>query len=107
MPRYDYKCCTVWEQFSDYDSRDSVKCCDCGKLASRLVSLFAIHNATHIGAKRFAGIEKATGVTGIECVKDASKALEQAGVTPVDAYFRQKPLPKRQEVTDEDFMKYL
>jgi len=107
MPRYDFECCKKWEQYVDYDNRNSVRCVDCGKLANRLVSLFAFNGATYVGTDRFKGAEIGTGVKGLESVKDVDRALAVAGAQPIDAYYRPPKPPPPKEVTLKELAPYL
>ena len=107
MPRYDYSCCSKFEKYAEFDRRDSVTCGVCGKLASRMVAQFAFLGASYVGTKRFQGAELALGVKGIESTKELSRAMKEAHVEPVDAYYRKPELPKPKEVTIEELAPYL
>lgn len=107
MPFYTYKCCKEWDARVDVDSRDSVRCSDCWKLASRLVSQFNFVGAGYVGTKRFAGAELALGKQGLESIRDVERAMEEVGAQPVDPYYRPPAPPPLKEITLKELNEYL
>ena len=81
----EYSCCgKVWDKLVKFNSRDRVRCCDCGKLASRLVSHFNVPGATYVGTDKFKGAEAALGVRGVESANEIDRICKEQGVHPVD-----------------------
>jgi len=107
MPRYDYQCCKKWDQYAEFDSRDTVRCSDCGKLANRLISQFTFYGATYTGTKRFEGAELALGERGLESVRDVERAMDRVGAVPVDPYYRPPAPPPLKELTLEELNPYI
>lgn len=108
MPRYDFKCCgKTWEERVEYDLRDRVLCDICNCVATRLMHSFSTPGLTYVGTDRFKGAELALGKRGLESTKDVERAMREVGAEPVDAYYRQKPLPAPKEITLEELNPYL
>lgn len=107
MPRYEYTCCKDWDQYADWDSRDAVRCGDCGKLASRKMASFIFSGATYVGTDRFRGAEQALGAKNLESVRDVERAMERVGAQPVDPYYRPPAPPPPKEITMKEIAPYL
>ncbi len=106
MPIYEYDCCTRFERFVRNSAKRDRVACACGKRAVRRVSSFSIGNQTYV-AGNLKNIEFGTGVRNLETVAAADRALKEAGVEPVDAYYRAPKPPPAKEVTMVELAPYL
>lgn len=106
MPIYEYSHCKDFEEFvRNPDDRDGIRCA-CGALAVRKLSNFSIGNQTYV-AGNLTGVSNATGIKGLETVRDADRALSETGTVPVDAYYRPPKPPPLKEVTMKELAPYL
>lgn len=107
MPYYEYTCCdATWTARNPIDGRDLELCNRCNLRAKRLISNFSIGNQTYV-ADNLKNIENATGVKGIQTVKEADAAMEQTGTIRVEPYYRPPKPPPPKEVTLEELAPYL
>lgn len=107
MPFYEYEHCgSNWTSRNSIDGRDRELCSKCNLRARRLISGFSIGNQTYV-AGNLDNVSNATGIKGIETIRDADRAMEQTGTVRVDAYYRPPKPPPPKEITLEELNPYL
>lgn len=107
MPYYEYEHCgSNWTSRNPIGGRDRELCSKCNLRAKRLVSSFSIGNQTYV-AGNLKNISDATGVKGIETVREAERALSETGTVPVEPYYRAPKPPPPKELTIEELAPYL